>query len=60
MTMTSGNHLADDRDFERVRLGCECPHCGEDDIDYLVWIDDERVRCDSCDRVSQPGRREKE
>ncbi|HEY7158954.1 MAG TPA: hypothetical protein VH575_33725 [Gemmataceae bacterium] len=58
--MTNHNPFAGDHDYERVRPGCECPRCGEDDIDSLVWIDDERVRCDNCDHVYQPGRREDE
>ncbi len=29
---------------------CEC---GEDLMDYLIWIDDEHIRCRSCGRVSK-------
>ena len=25
-----------------------CPICGERRVDYLVWLDDEWVRCTSC------------
>jgi len=32
-----------------------CPHCGEDDIDRLVWLDDEKVRCASCGTVYEPN-----
>lgn len=35
--------------------GPACPHCGEDDIDHLVWLDDEKVRCDSCGTVYDPN-----
>lgn len=31
-----------------------CPSCGERDIDRLVWIDDERVRCATCEREYDP------
>jgi len=34
--------------------GRACPQCGEDDIDRLVWIDDERVRCACCGTVFHP------
>lgn len=32
-----------------------CPHCGEDEIDQLVWIDDRRVRCHRCRMVFEPN-----
>jgi hypothetical protein len=35
--------------------GPACPHCGEDDIDHLVWLDDEKVRCTSCGTVYDPN-----
>lgn len=56
--MTTNHHPSDGHDYDRVRPGSECPRCGEDDIDSLVWIDDDRVRCASCDHVYEPGRRE--
>jgi len=34
--------------------GRACPQCGEDDIDRLVWIDDDRVRCANCGTVFHP------
>jgi hypothetical protein len=34
--------------------GPACPHCGEDDLDRLVWLDDENVRCESCGNVYEP------
>jgi rubredoxin len=44
-----------ENDYERVRAGRACPGCGEDDIDALAWVDDERVRCESCGEVYEPG-----
>ena len=41
-------------DYERVRPGCECPGCGEDDIDALVWHNGEWVSCENCGRAYQP------
>jgi lysyl-tRNA synthetase class I len=35
--------------------GPACPKCGEDDIDHLVWQDDEKVRCTSCGTVYDPN-----
>jgi hypothetical protein len=35
--------------------GPACPHCGEDDIDHLVWLDDEKVRCTRCGTVYDPN-----
>lgn len=32
-----------------------CPACGEDRMDHLVWIDDERVQCAECGRIYRPG-----
>ena len=57
----------DDRD--RVPVGCECPTCGEADIDSLCWVDDngidqdgqlaaacyEHVECVSCGSCYHPG-----
>jgi hypothetical protein len=28
--------------------GSECPDCGENRIDWLIWLDDETVECQSC------------
>ncbi len=38
--------------------GPACPRCGQDDIDWLVWIDDDQVRCGSCGTVYDPNRPE--
>lgn len=32
-----------------------CAHCGERRIDKLIWVDDEKVRCESCGKVDYPG-----
>jgi len=32
-----------------------CPKCGERDMDRLVWLDDERVRCSNCGTTYCPG-----
>jgi len=31
-----------------------CPQCGEKRIDWLVWQDDERVKCSTCGEVYAP------
>lgn len=31
-----------------------CPRCGERDVDRLVWIDDDTVRCAKCGTGYQP------
>lgn len=54
---TDDNHRALDA-RERIRSEWRCPRCGEDDIDLLVWIDDERVRCDHCGTLYNPNWRE--
>jgi rubredoxin len=51
---TNNNHGAAD-DYERVRPEWSCPRCGEDDIDLLVWIDDDRVCCDHCGTTYNPN-----
>lgn len=48
------NHLACDPS-ERVRPEWRCPGCGEDDIDWLVWIDDKQVRCGRCGTIYHPN-----
>jgi uncharacterized Zn finger protein len=51
---TDHEHNGDGRQV--VLPGDECPRCGEDDADRLVWLDDERVRCAGCGTVYEPGR----
>ena len=31
-----------------------CPQCGEKRMDWLVWQDDERVKCATCGQVYEP------
>jgi len=33
-----------------------CPTCGERDVDRLVWIDDDTVRCTMCGTEYDPLR----
>jgi uncharacterized Zn-finger protein len=33
---------------EIVCPGSECPSCGENRVDYLVWINDEEIECQTC------------
>lgn len=53
--MTTNNNSIEPDDYDRVAPGRACPRCGEDDIDALVWIDDDQVRCDSCGTVYDPN-----
>lgn len=34
---------------------CPCPDCGMADADWLVWQDDEFVRCNACGTTYAPG-----
>lgn len=43
-----------DADDNLVATDDACPGCGERDADMLVWLDDERVQCQSCTRVYRP------
>lgn len=56
--MTTDDNPPAADDDERVRPEWRCPRCGEDEIDWLVWIDDERVRCDHCGTLYNPNWRE--
>ena len=49
--MTTNN----ERDGYHVPWCLACPVCGEDDMDKLVWIDDEQVCCNNCGMVYRPG-----
>jgi hypothetical protein len=43
------------RDFEgRVAEAESCPTCGQDLIDMLVWLDDDTVKCTTCETVYDP------
>lgn len=37
--------MADD---EKAPKGSECPCCGEDRIDYLLWVRGDLVQCTNC------------
>lgn len=52
--MATNNNIEPD-DYDRVAPGMACPKCGEDEMDLLVWIDDDKVRCDSCGTVYDPN-----
>lgn len=51
MTTTNGQPVPDS---DRVDPCFACSHCGEDRLDYLVWLDDRRVECTSCGHVYEP------
>lgn len=65
MTKPSDNGDRSDRfgkgkwTHEAVPPGCECPECNEWRMDSLVWIDDEEVRCTSCDAIYNPTTRKR-
>lgn len=40
---------------ERPWPTAACPNCREDDVDRLIWLDDERVECQRCRTVYRPG-----
>jgi len=44
-----------DADDNLVASEDACPRCGERDADRLVWQDDERVECQACGTVYEPG-----
>jgi Zn ribbon nucleic-acid-binding protein len=39
---------------EAVPPGCECPGCKEWCPDLLVWIEDDRVECQTCGAIYDP------
>lgn len=44
--------------FEETAEGyvdCPCPYCCEDRADFLVWQDDDTVRCSSCGLTYRPA-----
>lgn len=42
-------------DVEQVEPGFACPHCGERRMDMLVWIEDDRVECQTCGHHYDPA-----
>ena len=45
----------DEDTVDKVASALACPRCGQDEIDSLVWIDDDHVRCSSCGTVYDPN-----
>ena len=46
----------DGQDYELVQDGCECPACGENRIDFLIWNDHlDTVKCASCNHEYDPS-----
>lgn len=45
-----------DANDNHVSMRDACPTCGERDADRLVWLDDERVECQRCKTIYEPGR----
>jgi uncharacterized Zn finger protein len=44
-----------DHPDDAVAKGNECPCCGENEIDQLVWLDDETVQCQNCGTTYNPN-----
>lgn len=38
-------------------VACACPHCGERQLDCLMWDEEERVECATCGQVCDPNER---
>ncbi len=36
-----------------------CPCCGQRDADLLLWLDDDRVECQACGTIYEPGKGER-
>ena len=49
------NAVEPDSDYERVDDGCECPVCGEDGMDYLVYDNLDWVHCATCGTIYDPA-----
>jgi hypothetical protein len=45
----------DEPEGDPVDEDAACPNCGERDSDKLLWLDDDQVRCITCDKVYQPN-----
>jgi hypothetical protein len=43
--------LDDSVHFQKCPDGCECPECGEDNIDYLIIDEDSIVFCVTCENT---------
>jgi len=42
------DHDHDNQDSELLPIEDACPVCGERRIDFLVWLDDQWVQCQTC------------
>ena len=42
------NILELEQTYEWVPLGCECPKCGEDSRDCIIYYVEDYVTCNSC------------
>jgi len=42
-------------DADTVLPTCVCPGCSEDRVDWLGWIDDNVVECQTCDAHYDPN-----
>lgn len=40
---------------ELVIFEFRCPRCGEREIDRLAWVDDDVVKCETCEHEYNPG-----
>ena len=38
-------------EVETVEEGEECPYCGEERVDWLVWTPAGEIECESCESV---------
>lgn len=47
--------MTNDHERELVEPAFVCPHCGERDMDRLVWIEDDRVECQNCGQSYDPA-----
>ena len=48
------NFSDEDRDGADEHVDKKCPNCPNDLTDWLLWIDNEYVRCLSCGTVYKP------
>lgn len=56
MTVKNEKALTVDAEEDIVPTGAECPECGENRVDWLVWDDDcEIVTCTTCGAEYVPG-----
>lgn len=51
--------MPNDNEADLVAPAFGCPVCSERNIDRLVWIDDDTVRCTMCGTEYDPSQRTK-